>query len=86
MASERRPGGQSKAPKPAKALSSFLEAHVLGIMSHFTDVIDSSLDKQSLAEKIRALKAVEQLIILAKSQTGIALPQVRDYVGKAEHG
>ncbi|TLD37485.1 ABC1 family protein [Venturia nashicola] len=75
MASERKPGGQSKALKPAKALSSFLEAHVLGIMSHFTDIIDSSLEKQPLAEKTRALKAVEQLITLAKSQAGIALPQ-----------
>lgn len=55
-------------------------------MSHFTDVIDSSLDKQPLPEKIRALKAVEQLITLAKSQTGIALPQVRKFTRKAEHG
>jgi hypothetical protein len=49
-------------------------------MSYFTDIIDSSLDKQPLAEKKRALKAVEQLITLAKSQTGIALPQVREII------
>lgn len=58
-------------------LSLFLESHVLGIMSHFTDIIDSSIDRQSIAEKQRALRAIEQLITLAKAQVAIAMPQVR---------
>jgi serine/threonine-protein kinase ATR len=58
-------------------MSTFLDAHILGIMSHFTDIIDSSIERQPLNEKRRALKAVEQLITLAGSQVELALPQVR---------
>jgi hypothetical protein len=45
-------------------------------MSHFTDIIDSSTERQPLSEKRRALKAVEQLVTLAESQVELALPQV----------
>jgi serine/threonine-protein kinase ATR len=58
-------------------MSTFLDAHILGIMSHFTDIIDSSIERQPLDEKRRALKAIEQLITLAGSQVELALPQVR---------
>jgi serine/threonine-protein kinase ATR len=57
-------------------LSTFLESHVLGIMSHFTDIIDSSVDRQPLAEKKRSLRAIEQLISFARSHVGVAMPQV----------
>ncbi|KAF2431255.1 hypothetical protein EJ08DRAFT_649062 [Tothia fuscella] len=72
-----RKSGQSKAPKSSKMLSSFLESHVLGIMSHFTDIIDSSLERQSIAEKKRSLRAIEQLIGFARSHVGVAMPQIR---------
>jgi serine/threonine-protein kinase ATR len=58
-------------------LSLFFENHVLGIMSHFTDIIDSSVDRHSIADKKRALRAIEQLISLAKLHVSIAMPQVR---------
>lgn len=54
----------------------FLEAHILGIMSYFTDIVDASVDRQPFAEKKRAIRAVEQLIIVGKSHVGIAVPQV----------
>jgi serine/threonine-protein kinase ATR len=58
-------------------LSLFFENHVLGIMSHFTDIIDSSVDRHSIADKKRSLRAIEQLINLAKLHVSIAMPQVR---------
>jgi serine/threonine-protein kinase ATR len=77
-----RKQGQTKQAKSTKMLSLFLENHVLGIMSHFTDIIDSSIDRQSIAEKKRSLRAIEQLIGIAKSQVGVAMPQVRINVSK----
>jgi serine/threonine-protein kinase ATR len=73
---ERKPGS-SKSSKSGKYLSSFLEAHILGIMSHFTDIIDAPIERQPLADKSQALRAVEQLIIVGRSQVGIAIPQIR---------
>jgi serine/threonine-protein kinase ATR len=72
-----RKSGSGKSSKSSKHLSAFLEAHILGIMSHFTDIIDAPITRQPLAEKKRALRAVEQLVIIGKSQVGIAIPQVR---------
>jgi serine/threonine-protein kinase ATR len=72
---ERKPS-ITKSNKSSKYLSAFLEAHILGIMSHFTDIIDAPVERQPLAEKRRALRAVEQLIIVGKGQVGIAIPQV----------
>jgi hypothetical protein len=54
----------------------FFESHVLGIMSHFTDIIDSSIDRHSIPDKKRSLRAIEQLIHLAKPHVSIAMPQV----------
>lgn len=76
-----RKSGSNKHNKSSKYLSAFLEAHILGIMSYFTDVIDAPLERQPLIEKRRALQAVEQLVVVGKSQVGIAIPQVSAHPG-----
>jgi serine/threonine-protein kinase ATR len=55
---------------------SFFEAHILGIMTEFSNSIDNTLSL-SPSEKLRCVKAIEQTIILAKSKVSVALPQVR---------
>jgi serine/threonine-protein kinase ATR len=55
---------------------SFFEAHILGIMTEFSNSIDNTLSL-SPSEKLRCVKAIEQMIILAKSKVSVALPQVR---------
>lgn len=62
--------------KSKKALETFLDNQLLGIMANFTDAIDTSKDGLPMAEKQRNLRAVETLITVARAQIGIALPQV----------
>ena len=73
---ERKPG-ISKAGRSSKTLLAFLEGHILGIMSHFSDILDAAPERQLLSEKKRALQAVEQLIIVGQSRISIAVPQIR---------
>ena len=54
---------------------SFFEAHILGIMTEFSNSIDNTLSL-SPSEKLRCVKAIEKMIILAKSKVSVALPQV----------
>jgi serine/threonine-protein kinase ATR len=72
-----RKSGASKTSRSSKMLGTFLEAHILGIMSHFTDIIDTPMERQPLSEKKRALSAVEQLIMVGGAQIIIAIPQIR---------
>ncbi|KAL8790468.1 MAG: hypothetical protein Q9213_000620 [Squamulea squamosa] len=54
----------------------FFETHVLGIMSHLSDTINESKGTQIIAEKIRCLKAVQELLRVAKAHVNYALPQI----------
>jgi hypothetical protein len=70
-----RKAGQAKTTtKKKRPTSTFLEAHVLGIMAYFSDEIDSVT--HPAAEKLRSIRAIEEVIALSKSAAGIALPQV----------
>lgn len=55
----------------------FIDEYILGIMAHFTDIVDNSKQTQSTSEKRRALQAIKHLIIIANSNVEMALPQVR---------
>ncbi len=55
---------------------SFFETHVLGIMAHLSDTINESKGVQITEEKIRSLKAVQEMMRVAKSHVNNALPQV----------
>lgn len=68
--------GLSKTPsKQTKLVTAFFETHILGIMAHFSDVVDSAL--HPVSEKRRSLKGVREMISLAGSSVSVALPQVR---------
>jgi hypothetical protein len=66
--------GTSAVSHPPKV--AFIEDYILGIMAHFTDIVDNSKRGQSASEKRRALKAIKHLIILSESEIDMALPQV----------
>ncbi|KAL8671782.1 MAG: hypothetical protein Q9168_003729 [Polycauliona sp. 1 TL-2023] len=55
---------------------SFFDTHVLGIMAHLSDTINESKGSQITAEKIRCLKAVQEMMRVAKSHVNNALPQI----------
>ncbi|KAL9604378.1 MAG: hypothetical protein Q9219_000566 [cf. Caloplaca sp. 3 TL-2023] len=55
---------------------SFFENHVLGIMTCLSDTINESKGMQILAEKIRCLRAIQEMISIARSNVNSALPQI----------
>lgn len=66
-------GGPSK---KADLLSHFIEEHVLGIITQFANAINDFQVRQTLAEKRRNLKAIEEMINIAHGHVSNALPQV----------
>ncbi|KAL8754401.1 MAG: hypothetical protein Q9199_004371 [Rusavskia elegans] len=54
----------------------FFDTHVLGIMAHLSDTINESKGLQITAEKIRCLRAVQEMMRVAKSHINNALPQI----------
>jgi serine/threonine-protein kinase ATR len=74
--------GQRKSASKTKNLDSFCETHILGIIAHFTNIIESPLAQgkatiQPLSERKRSIGAIVELISLARRNVNGALPQVR---------
>ncbi|KAH4967839.1 hypothetical protein HBI26_107510 [Parastagonospora nodorum] len=81
MLAETKPG-QRKSTSRSKSLDVFFETHILGIIAHFTDVIESPLAQakaitQPLPERKRSIAAIGELISLARYNVNGALPQFR---------
>lgn len=73
--------GQRKSLSKSKSLDDFFENHILGIIAHFTDVIESPLAQvkaaaHPLAERKRSIAAIRELVVLARHNVKGALPQV----------
>lgn len=62
--------------KNSDLLSHFIEEHVLGIITQFANAINDFQVRQTLAEKRRNLKAIEEMINIAHGHVSNALPQV----------
>jgi serine/threonine-protein kinase ATR len=62
--------------KKTDLLSHFIEEHVLGIITQFANAINDFQVRQTLAEKRRNLKAIEEMINIAQGHVSNALPQV----------
>ncbi|KAH0357480.1 hypothetical protein KCU83_g998, partial [Aureobasidium melanogenum] len=76
MLVEGKPSHSKPNAKANRKVISFFEAHILGIMTEFSNSIDNTLSL-SPSEKLRCVKAIEQMIILAKNKVSVALPQIR---------
>ncbi|OGE54809.1 hypothetical protein PENARI_c005G02231 [Penicillium arizonense] len=57
-------------------LSHFIEEHVLGIITQFANAINDFQVRQTLAEKRRNIKGIEEMINIAQGHVSSALPQV----------
>ncbi|KAJ5708031.1 hypothetical protein N7488_007832 [Penicillium malachiteum] len=68
--------GNSGSSKKAGHLIHFIEEHVLGIITQFANAINDFQVRQTLAEKKRNLKAIEEMIDIADGHVSNALPQV----------
>lgn len=74
-----RKNGKSSSKTSTQLLAHFLEDHVLGIMTHFSDIIDGRTDIHSMTEKARCIRAIAEMISLAGPHfnLGMAVPQIR---------
>lgn len=72
--SHRQTGKKDK--RDISYLDVFFETHVLGIFNLFIESLKDVPAKQPIAEKIRTLKAIEEMVRLAKGFISGALPQV----------
>ncbi|KAJ5763195.1 hypothetical protein N7533_001876 [Penicillium manginii] len=70
----KSPHGSSS--KRSDILIHFIEEHVLGIITQFANAINDFEVRQTLAEKRRNLKAIEEMINIAQGHVSNALPQV----------
>ncbi|KAF2747396.1 hypothetical protein M011DRAFT_458655 [Sporormia fimetaria CBS 119925] len=68
--------GQKKPKNQKRALESFFEVHLLGIMAHFSEILDSVVS-HPIVEKRRCVGAINELISIAESNICFALPQMR---------
>lgn len=76
---ERQSGKPKAHSKSKRIMADFFDSHILGIMSCFSNILGNTpgLQLQPTARKIRCLLAITDMIVLAKSQVSIALPQIR---------
>ncbi|KAJ5731044.1 uncharacterized protein N7483_005552 [Penicillium malachiteum] len=68
--------GHSGSSRKLNHLIHFIEEHVLGIITQFANAINDFQVRQTLAEKRRNLKAIEEMIDIANGHVSNALPQV----------
>lgn len=73
---ERKGGRSRSSTRSEKILATFFENHILGIIAYFSEVIENSREPRSIGERRRSLAAIEEMIVLAKDNVAIALPQV----------
>ncbi|KAF2115782.1 hypothetical protein BDV96DRAFT_599348 [Lophiotrema nucula] len=69
--------GHRKTISKKKTLSTFFEIHILGIMTHFTAVLDNAEAHYPLQERKRCVAAIGEMMVLAGNYAGFALPQIR---------
>lgn len=76
---ERRPGQGKQPSKTSKLLAQFLDSHILGIMTHFSEIVDAAEEVHSPSEKVRSIRAMHEMFSLAAADFNfsIAIPQIR---------
>lgn len=72
---ERRPG-QPKS-KSSRMVTDLFDTHILGIMTHFSEIIENINGLYTRRERIACVKAIGEMINIAKKQVSVALPQIR---------
>lgn len=58
-------------------MGAFLNQHILGLVTRIVEAVNGTRDEQMLMERERSIKAMEELVKLAKTEARAARPQVR---------
>jgi len=67
---------KTKPPPNVDYLVDFFETHVLGLCTLFSDTLKNAQGKTTDMEKIRCLKAIQEMLNLASGSVTSALPQI----------
>ena len=63
--------------KEVDHLEAFFEMNILGIFATFNDYLKDIKGKLSIPEKIRIMRAIEEMMKIARGSVSSAVPQVR---------
>ncbi|KAF2211034.1 hypothetical protein CERZMDRAFT_43856 [Cercospora zeae-maydis SCOH1-5] len=74
---ERAPGQRKAHSKSSKAVGQFLDDKVLGILTLFSTMLESGPGAESTLEKVRCLKGMADMFVIAEGKLSFALPQIR---------
>lgn len=74
---ERKPGQGKTTSRSSRTVATFFESHILGIMAEFSHMIANGQEQQPTIEKLRCLRAISEMVVLAKGHVTVALPQIR---------
>lgn len=58
-------------------MSAFLNQHILGLVTRIVEAVNGTRDEHMITERERSIKAMEELVKLAKTDARAARPQVR---------
>lgn len=74
---ERRPGQGRSYSKSLRVVVEFFDTHILGIMTHFSQVLENTTGANPTEEKARCIRAIGEMVSLIKHQVSGALAQIR---------
>lgn len=80
---ERSPGQSRGQSRSNKRITEFFDAHILGIMTHFSHVLEDVQEAVLISEKLRCVKGVRDMIHLTKSHASVALAQIKAFLQSA---
>ncbi|KIN07972.1 hypothetical protein OIDMADRAFT_111112 [Oidiodendron maius Zn] len=62
--------------KRTNVTAAFLEHHILGLVAHFSEVVNDARDEKQVREKITCIKAIDEMVKLGKTATRTARPHI----------
>lgn len=76
---ERKPGQSKPAGRSTKVLAQFLDNHIFGILTRFSDIIDAPAEAYAIPEKRRCIRAITEMVSMAHAHFNfaVAIPQIK---------
>ncbi|KAL2062316.1 hypothetical protein VTL71DRAFT_6582 [Oculimacula yallundae] len=69
-------GGESGGSKKSNSMAAFLNQHLLGLVTRIVEAVNGTRDEHMITERERSIKAMEELVKLAKTDARAARPQL----------
>ncbi|KAG4443512.1 hypothetical protein IFR05_000985 [Cadophora sp. M221] len=69
-------GGEITDSKRPNSMSAFLNQHILGLVTRIVEAVNGTRDEHMITERERSIKAMEELVKLAKTDARAARPQL----------